>query len=211
MRAACNVIRPTGPHWTGHDVNTASGAQYFVHIFFDGHVARNGRDVVSHQVRRANVREGVAHGHLQEAFLRRAQQEPSDKSGPQAADPVSIQRLPHAENDHHVGENLSCRRCYFRRAREIAGNSPGNAAKDAATVKRKPRDKIEDGQNEIDFPQPDSRGVNHIVPVKIARNQPETAGEKYARKRTGDGDVEFLLGVVGLARDSRQSRRRQKA
>jgi len=47
--------------------------------------------------------------------------------------------------------------------------------------------------------------VNHVVPVKIARNEPETACEKYARKRSSDGDVKFLLGVVGLARDSRQA------
>src|ERR1700722_13959443 len=46
--------------------------------------------------------------------------------------------------------------------------------------------------------------------MKIVSNQPEAPGKKYARKRAGDGDVEFLLGVVGLARDSCEAAENEK-
>ena len=86
---------------------TAAGAQNFVDVVLHGHVARDGGNIARHDVRSADVRERVAHGYLHQAFLRRAQEEPSYESGPQAADPVSVQRLPHSEDDHQVGENLS--------------------------------------------------------------------------------------------------------
>src|ERR1700722_3302677 len=46
--------------------------------------------------------------------------------------------------------------------------------------------------------------------MKIVSNQPETAGEKYARKRPRDRDVEFLFGIVRLARNPRQAAENEK-
>src|SRR5580658_4533800 len=89
-----------GADWTSYDVNAAPGSQHFVYIFFDGHVAGDRGDIVGHKIGRAYVRERAAHGDLQETFLSGAEQEPSDEGGPQAADPVSVQRLPNAEDDH---------------------------------------------------------------------------------------------------------------
>src|SRR5579862_6467351 len=139
---------------------------------------------MSHQVDRANVSEGIAHSDLHEAFLCRAQKEPSDECGPQTVDPVSVQCYPDPSNDHHIRKNLSRRGCDFRGTREIPGNSPCNTPKNAATVEGKSRNKVEGGQKDIDLPQPDGRRVNHIVPVKIARHEPEAGCEKHARKRT---------------------------
>src|SRR4029077_5195559 len=45
-------------------------------------------------------------------------------------------------------------------------------------------------------------GNHHVVPMEEVRYQPETSREEQARERAGDGDVEFLPGVVGLAADS---------
>ena len=52
--------------------------------------------------------------------------------------------------------------------------------------------------------------MHHVVAVKVARDEPEAAGQKYAGQRAGDGDVEFLLGAVGLASDSRQATENKK-
>ena len=46
--------------------------------------------------------------------------------------------------------------------------------------------------------------------MKIVRDQPEAAREKNAGKGAGDGDVEFLLGVIGLTRDTCQTAENKK-
>ena len=52
--------------------------------------------------------------------------------------------------------------------------------------------------------------MHHVIAMKIAGDQPEATGKKDAGERAGDGDVEFLLGVVGLARDCRQTSENEK-
>jgi len=76
-RAACKVARPTGRPAPGDDMATAAGAQNFVDVVLHGHVARDGGNIARHDVGSADVGERVAHGYLHQAFLRRAQEEPS--------------------------------------------------------------------------------------------------------------------------------------
>ena len=52
--------------------------------------------------------------------------------------------------------------------------------------------------------------MHHVVAMKIAGDQPEATGKKDAGERAGDGDVEFLLGIVRLARDTRQPSENEK-
>ena len=98
------VIMPDRTARAGHDVAPASRAQNFVHVFLKRHIARDGRDIAGHDVLSPDAGERASDRHLREALLRRAQQEPPDERRPQPADPVAIQRLPDANEDHEVGK-----------------------------------------------------------------------------------------------------------
>src|ERR1700675_1676856 len=119
-------------------------------------------EVLAHSSRGAC--RGAANAPLREALLRGAQQEPADEGGPKPADPVAVERLPDANENHHVGENLARVRGDLRRALEIPGHAPGQGAQDASAIERESRDQIEYRQSRIDLPQPAGGGDHHLVP-----------------------------------------------
>src|ERR1700689_1316074 len=84
----------------GDDMATSAGAQNFMDVVLHGHVARDGGNIARHDIGSADVRERMAHGYLHQTFLRRAQEEPSYESDPEAVDPISVQRYQNAQDDH---------------------------------------------------------------------------------------------------------------
>src|ERR1700747_2177260 len=141
-------------------------------VIFDGNVALYGGHVLGHHIRRVQSRERIFYRHLRVALARRAQQEPSDERGPQSADWITIERLPHAHENHQVAEKSSGIRRDLGGAREVAGDSPGDSAQDPTAIERKSRNQIENRTHYVDLPEPGTRGNDKFVAMHVVRYQP---------------------------------------
>src|SRR5712692_8055598 len=99
---------------------STAGAQQLVDIVFERDAALYSGQLVGHDVGRAQSLQGVTDGYLSVALLRGGQQKPADERQPQPAHEIAGQRLPHAHNNHPVGQKLAAAGGEARRARIVA-------------------------------------------------------------------------------------------
>src|ERR1700752_3251140 len=151
-----------------------------------------------HHVARAHTLQRILHCHLRVTFLRGAQQKAADERSPNASHPIARKHLAHSENYHHVCKNLAGSGGNLCRALEIFRDAPCDSAQETSAIEGKPRHEIEKRQREIDLPKPLRRGSHQIVAMKESPDEIEATSQEQARKRPGDGDIEFLFWFVRL-------------
>src|SRR5262249_16620516 len=114
--------------------------------------------VAFHHIARAHSAQAFNNSYLCIAGAGGVTQEPADKRYPEPAEAGTAEKTNQPKRDEAERHKLTYLRRNSRRAVGLARRPPDNGPQYPATVQRKARNHVEDGQRNIDVAEPDEHG-----------------------------------------------------
>ena len=166
-----------------------------------GCARRDGREVVVHDVARAECRkDGIE---LQVLRFRpcRVEEKPADEHEPEAVERKAGEEEEDAANEKQIADQFAYAAGNASRPAKAMGTAPGDRAQHAPAIEGKSGDDVERGEQQVDGGEVAGNRLGLLVaPAQREPGGRRDEGDDETGHRAGDSDHELFAGCARLAR-----------